>query len=207
MSKPPRRLRTIETEARTDAAIVAATLRWIERAVIGLNLCPFARAPFSQQRVRYRVSHAHHTNALVTDLRAELQMLQAIDAQVCETTLLIHPFVLTDFLDYNDFLEAADGNVHALGLQGEIQIASFHPGYRFVDSEADAIENFSNRSPYPMLHLLREASIKNATSAMADTDSIYRRNIETLRALGVQGWAALWQEDATDPRKSSSCDP
>ena len=179
----------------TDEMIIAATQRWIERAVIGLNLCPFARAPFVQQRIRFRVSQARNADALVIDLREELQALQSTDAQICETTLLIHPFVLRDFSDYNDFLDVADGILRSMKLQGHTQIASFHPDYRFADGDADAVENCSNRSPYPILHLLREASVTHATESTADTDSIYRRNIETLRTLGVEGWSALWRDD------------
>lgn len=176
-----------------DAAIVAATQRWVERAVIGLNLCPFARVPFVQQRVRFQVSHARSEDALLADLYEELKTLHAADPQLCETTLLIHPGVLTDFLDYNDFLDAADAVVLALGLEGELQVASFHPDYRFADSAQDAIENCTNRSPYPTLHLLREASIERAVDAIADSDDIYRRNIETMRRLGIDGWNALWR--------------
>ena len=183
------------SQADADAVIIAATQRWIERAVIGLNLCPFARAPFIQQRICLRVSQARSTDVLVIDLAHELQTLQSTDAQICETTLLIHPFVLTDFFDYNDFLDVADGILRSLKLQGHTQIASFHPDYRFADTDADAVENCSNRSPYPILHLLREASVTHATESMADTDNIYRRNIETLRALGSDGWRALWRDD------------
>ena len=177
-----------------DAAVVAATRRWVERAVIGLNLCPFARAPFVQQRVRFRVSHARSEDALLADLREELEALHAADPLICETTLLIHPGVLADFLDYNDFLDAADATLLALGLEGELQVASFHPDYRFADAAEDAIENCTNRSPYPTLHLLREASIEHAVESVADTDDIYRRNVETLRRLGADGWRSLWRD-------------
>jgi uncharacterized protein len=202
MSQSSHGPRTSDTEATTtpDAAIVAATQRWIERAVIGLNLCPFARAPFVQQRIAFRVSHARDAEALTSDLRDELQLLHSTDAQVCETTLLIHPFVLADFADYNDFLGVADRTLRSLGMQGEIQIASFHPHYRFADTAADAIENYSNRSPYPILHLLREASIARASVSMADTDNIYRHNMETLRVLGADGWRALWRDDDSDEK-------
>jgi uncharacterized protein len=178
-----------------DAPVIAATQRWVERAVIGLNLCPFARVPFVQRRVRFRVSHARSEDELLTDLYEELKALHAADPLICETTLLIHPDVLTDFLDYNDFLDAADAVVLALGLEGELQVASFHPDYRFADSAEDAIENCTNRSPYPTLHLLREASVERAVESIADTDDIYRRNIETLRRLGMDGWRALWRDD------------
>jgi hypothetical protein len=184
----------------SDGDIVEATRRWIERAVIGLNLCPFAHAPFAQQRIGLRVSHARDAEALVDDLRDALQALRSADMQVCETILLIHPFVLTDFSDYNDFLGVADNMLRTLGMQGEIQIASFHPHYRFANTAADAIENYSNRSPYPILHLLREASIARASASMADTDGIYRRNMETLRALGAEGWRALWDDKDCDKK-------
>jgi hypothetical protein len=178
-----------------EATVLAATRRWLQRAVIGLNLCPFARAPFVQQRLHFRVSHARSEEALLDDLREELSALHAADPMTRETTLLIHPDVLTEFLDYNDFLDAADATVLELGLEGELQVASFHPDYRFADTEADAIENCTNRSPYPTLHLLRESSIERAIETMVDTGEIYRRNIETLRQLGADGWRALMRDD------------
>ncbi len=177
-----------------DAPYIAATTLWLERAVIGLNLCPFARAPHVQGKLRMRVSHARDTDSLLDDLCGELQSLHALTADECETGLLIHPWVLNDFLDYNDFLDVADAAVQTLGLEGEWQVASFHPHYQFADSTTDAIENFSNRSPYPTLHLLREASIERAMESMTDTDSIYRRNMDTLQRLGIAGWRALWTE-------------
>jgi len=184
-----------EETAIAEATVLAATRRWVERAVVGLNLCPFARAPFAQQRVHFRISHARSEEALLDDLREELVALQAADPLIRETTLLIHPGVLTEFLDYNDFLDTADAAVLALGLEGELQVASFHPDYRFADTAADAIENCTNRSPYPTLHLLRESSIERAVETMGDTDEIYRRNIETLRRLGVDGWLALMRDE------------
>ena len=174
-----------------DAPYIAATRHWLERAVIGLNLCPFARAPHVQGRIRYAVSHARDTDALLDDLCGELQSLAAADPADCETTLLIHPHVLGDFLDYNDFLDSVDAAVETLRLDGVLQVASFHPHYQFADSAPDDIENATNRSPYPTLHLLREASVERAAEAMTDPDEIYRRNIETLRRLGRAGWDAL----------------
>jgi hypothetical protein len=179
----------------TDAEVVAATRRWIERAVIGLNLCPFTRVPFMQDRIRFRVSRATDEAGLVADLREELQMLHAADPQACETTLLIHPDVLGDFLDFNDFLDTAEEVLRELDLEGEIQVASFHPDYQFADADADAIENCTNRAPWPTLHLLRESSIDQALASGIDTDAIYQRNIETLRRLGGTGWQALWRDD------------
>lgn len=178
-----------------DAPYLAATTKWLERAVIGLNLCPFARAPHVQGKLRLRVSHARDTDALLDDLCGELQSLNALSADECETGLLIHPFVLEDFLDYNDFLDVADAALQTLDLEGEWQVASFHPHYQFADSAPDAIENFSNRSPFPTLHLLREASVERAMEQMSDTDQIYRRNIETLQRLGTEGWQALWRDE------------
>lgn len=181
-------------ESGEEAAVIAATQRWIERAVIGLNLCPFARTPFVQQRVRYRVSAARDADALRADLHDEAQRLITADAHSVETTLLIHPHVLADFLDYNDFLDVADALLAELGLDGELQIASFHPRYQFGDAEIDAIENCTNRAPYPVLHLLRAASVEAAVESITDPDAIYRRNIDTLRRLGPTGWNALWSE-------------
>jgi len=184
-----------------DDDAVAATRRWIERAVIGLNLCPFARVPFVQDRLRITVSHAADVEALVEDLRAELAWLRDADAGEWETSLLVHPFVLGDFEDYNQFLDVADALLEDMELDGEIQVASFHPDYQFADAAADAIENATNRSPFPTLHLLRESSIDRAVDSGIDTDAIYRRNIETLAGLGHDGWAALWA-DATDASRS-----
>jgi hypothetical protein len=180
----------------SDDAVVAATKRWIERAVIGLNLCPFARAPYLGDRLRLHVSHATTPDALIADLCDELSTMQERGADTVETTLLIHPFVFTDFLAFNDFLEAADGALEALELDGEIQLASFHPDYQFADTAADDVENCTNRSPYPILHLLRESSVDRAVATLPDTDAIYRRNIETLRSLGHEGWRKLWLDDA-----------
>jgi hypothetical protein len=172
-------------------AVIAETRDWIEKAVIGLNLCPFAEAAYAAERVRYCVSDAQTEKALLADLTRELLALQAADPLVCETSLLIHPHVLTDFLEYNDFLDAADAALAALDLAGEIQIASFHPRYQFAGSGPEDIENYTNRSPYPMLHLLREASVERAATAEQGI-AIGERNMETLRRLGFEGWRRLW---------------
>lgn len=177
---------------RGDDDVVAATRRWIERAVIGLNLCPFARAPYVQDRLRISVSHARDADTLVEDLRKELEWLQGADAKAYETSLLVHPFVLGDFEDYNQFLDVVDALLEAMELDGEIQVASFHPDYCFADAHPDDIENATNRSPWPTLHLLRESSIDRALESGMDTDAIYERNIGTLRTLGRAGWDALW---------------
>jgi uncharacterized protein len=173
-------------------ACIAATREWLERAVIGLNLCPFAKAPHAKGQVRYVVSDATRAEDLLADLLAELQRIADADPQDIETTLLIHPHVLGDFLDYNDFLEIADAAVSELDLDGELQVASFHPDYRFADTEPDDIGNYSNRAPYPTLHLLREASVDRAVAAFPDAAHIFERNVATLRQLGHAGWRALW---------------
>jgi hypothetical protein len=187
--------RIAEAEQPRNDEAIAATRRWIERAVIGLNLCPFARAPYVKDRVRIEVSRASDAETLVDDLRAELEWLRDADADEYETSLLVHPFVLVDFADYNDFLDVADALLVELELDGEIQIASFHPDYQFAETEPEAIENATNRSPFPTLHLLRESSIDRAVDSGIDTDAIYERNIETLRKLGAPGWRALMDGD------------
>jgi len=179
--------------------VIAATREWLEKAVIGLNLCPFAKAVHAGNQIRYAVSDAQTREALLADLGRELQMLVAADRADVETTLLIHPRVLVDFVDYNDFLDIADAAVEELGFAGTIQIASFHPQYRFADTEPDAIENFSNRSPYPMLHLLREESVERAIAAFPDVARIPERNIETLRSIGHEGWRRLGLDAPPEP--------
>ncbi len=176
--------------------IIAATTAWLEAAVIGLNLCPFARAVHDARRIRYVVSGAETTEALLDALLAELQLLASADPEEIETTLLIHPRVLADFLDFNDFLDVADATIEHCGFAGELQIASFHPHYQFAGTAPDDIENCTNRSPYPMLHLLREAGIERAVAGHPDPARIYERNMETLRRLGHEGWARLMKKTA-----------
>lgn len=168
---------------------IAATRRWIEQAVIGLNLCPFARTAYVRDSVRFVVSPARTADELLVDLQRELEALAAADAERVETTVLIHPHALTRFDAYNRFLDVADAAVVALGLEGVLQIASFHPRYRFANTRADDVGNNTNRSPYPTLHLLREASVTAAAASLPDVVSIYRRNIETMQRLGAAGWA------------------
>lgn len=168
-----------------------ATRRWLELAVIGLNLCPFAKAPLRKGRVRFVLSPATSEDELVATLAEELARLAASDPDEIETTLLVHPQLLQDFRDFNDFQAIAEATVRALGLEGELQVASFHPDFEFGDAAPGAIEHCSNRAPYPTLHLLRESSIERAVEALADPDDIYRRNIATLRALGWEGWERL----------------
>jgi hypothetical protein len=171
--------------------VFTATRDWLLQAVIGLNLCPFAKAVYVKKQIRYCITEAEDTDALLNDLCDELQLLAAADPEQIDTTLLIHPAVLDDFSDYNDFLAIADATVRNFGLEGVIQIASFHPQYQFDNSQADDIDNYTNRSPYPMLHLLREESIARAVDGIEDADEIVDRNLKTLRLLGKTGWHAL----------------
>lgn len=177
--------------AATPEEIVRQTRRWLEKAVIGLNLCPFARPVHARDQIRYALSAAETPEALLADLVEELQVLAAAEPEEIETTLLIHPGVLNDFLDYNDFLGVAEEAVADLGLEGVIQVASFHPRYQFAGTAPDDVTNYTNRSPYPTLHLLREASVERAVASVSDPAEIYKRNMETLRSLGVEGWRKL----------------
>ena len=172
---------------------IAATRLWLERAVIGLNLCPFAKAVHAKGQVRWVLADAETPEALLETLAAELLALRDASPEDVDTTLIVHPRVLGDFLDYNDFLEAADGLVAELGLEGVLQVASFHPQYQFAGSHPDDVENFTNRSPYPTLHLLREDSVSRAVEAFPDPDAIVDRNIETLQRLGPDGWRTLFE--------------
>jgi hypothetical protein len=174
-----------------DEAIVAATRRWVERAVIGLNLCPFAKAVEVKDQVRYVVSHADTPEALLETLMDELQYLADADPDQIDTTLLIHPFVLDDFLDFNEFLDVADAAVEDMRLDGELQVASFHPNYQFADTDPNDIANYTNRAPYPVLQLLREDSIDRAVEAIPDAADIFGKNIATLEQLGHEGWDKL----------------
>lgn len=178
----------------SEERVIAATRDWLERAVIGLKLCPFAAGSYQSDRVRICVSAQRSTAGLLEDLGRELQVLRDSDPLQCETTLLVHPQVLTDFLDYNDFLDDCDAAVAELALEGEMQVASFHPNYQFADTAEQDITNFTNRSPYPMLHLLREASVARAVATFPGIDEIGPRNMETLRRLGHEGWRRLWIE-------------
>jgi len=180
------------TQADTfSEAVIAATQRWVERAVIGLNLCPFAKGVQAKGLVHYAVSEAGDAQALLVDLKQALLDLQAREPDRRDTTLLIAPSALSDFLDFNDFLDRAVRLLRKMHLDGVFQIASFHPQFQFADAAPDDISHFTNRAPYPILHLLREESIDRAVAAFPDAALIYERNMETLRALGHAGWQAL----------------
>ena len=182
----------------THDEAIAATRRWLERAVIGLNLCPFAKHVHDKGQVRYAVSRAQTSDALLDDLERELKKLVATKAEILDTTLLIVPYTLTAFEDFVKFLDLVEFAVKIQGLVGVVQVASFHPQYQFAGTEGDDVSNYTNRAPYPTLHLLREASLTRAVEAFPDTDEIYQRNIRTLRTLGVAGWRALAIDAPTD---------
>lgn len=180
---------------RDSQAVIAAVRHWIVRAVIGLNLCPFAKAVHTKDQIRYVVSDASDLEGMLTTLEAELRALIDADPNRIDTTLLIFPQAFADFMDFNDALFFAERLLGQLRLEGELQIASFHPNYRFDGSEPDDIENYTNRAPYPILHLLREASVERATQAFPDAADIYERNQETLRRLGHEGWRKWMDEE------------
>jgi len=181
-----------------DGEVIAVTRGWLERAVIGLNLCPFAKSVHVKGQVRYVVSQAQTDDALLIDLERELKFLSEAAPEEVDTTLLITPDVLTGFADFTGFLDLVEVVLRTHGLAGVLQVASFHPDYVFADAEPDDIANYTNRAPYPTLHLIREASLDRATAAFPDAADIYERNIETLRTLGLEGWLAL---DVAAPAK------
>ena len=188
-----------DEQARRDARVVEDTRRWVQRAVIGLNLCPFAKSVEVKQQVRYVVSAASGAKPLLADLKRELLALVAADPAELDTTLLIAPDGFAEFLDFNALLERADRLLLDLDLDGVLQIASLHPHYQFADTQADDISNFTNRAPYPTLHLLREASVDKAVAAFPNPEAIFETNMQTMLRLGQEGWAALGVGASTMP--------
>ena len=178
-------------DAAPPAIVIADTRRWLERAVIGLNLCPFAKAPHAKGQIHYAVCDSDDAADWLAQLRTELQALAALNATERETTLLMASRLLPDFLDFNDFLAEADAVLAELDLQGMLQIAPFHPRFQFAGTDEDDITNATNRAPYPTLHLIREASIDRAVAAFPEAEAIYEANMATLEKLGDEGWAAL----------------
>lgn len=164
---------------------------WLERAVIGLNLCPFAKSVLVKNQIHSVVSMATSADDLREEVATELRALHEMPPSQRDTTLLVVPLFLQDFLDFNDFLDEADAVLSDLGLAGELQIASFHPHFQFAGTAPDDITNFTNRAPYPILHLLRESSIDRAVEAFPEAETIYERNMEVLQQLGHEGWSAL----------------
>lgn len=175
-----------------DATVLADTRHWIEKAVIGLNLCPFARSVYVKNQVRIVVSRARHLDAFLDELDRELDLLVNTPAEEVDTTLLVHPTLFPDFEVFNDFMGVVDDVVAEHELEGVIQVANFHPQFQFEGVAPDDISNATNRAPYPTLHLLREDSVARAVASDGgDADAIVERNIQTLRALGTSGWQAL----------------
>lgn len=175
----------------TTASAVADTRRWLERAVVGLNLCPFAKAVMVKQQVHIAGTEAEDAAGVLQDFTRELDALLALDPQVRDTTLLVIPRGMEDFLAFVDVVARAERIVRKRGLDGVVQVASFHPRFVFADADADDITNFTNRAPHPTLHLLREESLDRAVAAFPDAAAIYEANMETLRRLGPAGWQAL----------------
>jgi hypothetical protein len=181
------------------ALAIAETRAWVRRAVIGLNLCPFARAVDVKDQIRYVFSEAADAETLLATLVVELQRLADTDPALVDTTMVIHPRVFADFEEFNDFLELADAAVEDLDLDGVLQVASFHPRFQFADTQPDDITNATNRSPWPTLHLLREDSVDRAVAAFPEAEAIFERNMATLEKLGPAGWATVrksWEDDA-----------
>jgi hypothetical protein len=170
---------------------VEDTRRWLERAVVGLNLCPFAKAVLVKQQVHFSLTHARDAIGALDDFAVELDALVTLPAQQRDTTLLVIPEGFDDFLAFHDLALRAERLVRKRGLEGVVQVASFHPQFVFAGTEEDDITNFTNRSPWPTLHLLREESIDRAVAAFPDASAIYEANMETLRRLGPDGWREL----------------
>ena len=175
----------------TDEQVIQQTRHWLEKAVIGLNLCPFAKAVYVKNQVRLVVSQARHADDLLEELDRELDLLVNTPAGEIDTTLLIHPTLFDDFLDFNDFMEIAEGVLDEHGLEGVVQLASFHPKFQFDGTELEDIGNYTNRAPFAMLHLLREDSIDRAVQVFPEAEAIFEENIKTLEKLGHAGWQAL----------------
>ncbi|WP_150466151.1 DUF1415 domain-containing protein [Francisella sp. SYW-2] len=169
--------------------IITATQNWVKTFVVGMNLCPFAKREVVKNRVRYFVSQATNIEQLLAEVQAELELLES-DTNI-ETTLVIHPYILQDFYDYNDFLYDADNLLIDMSLEGVYQIASFHPDYQFEGVDLDDVENYTNRSPYPMLHLIREESLEKAIANYPNPDDIPQRNIDLMNKLGIDKVKAL----------------
>jgi hypothetical protein len=168
--------------------------RWVEKVVIGLNLCPFAKVVHAKKQIRYVVTKAVQPDDLLAELERQVGVLINADPLKLSTILLIHPLAMLDFLDYHFFVVEADAALRRLEVQGILQIAGFHPDYCFAGSEPDDIANYTNRSPHPMLHLLRESSVEQAVAAFPDAADIFENNIETLRSIGIDGLRRLTTE-------------
>lgn len=183
-----------------NEAIINAVKSWVERFVVGESLCPFARRPLEAGRVRFAVTGAQSETALLESLTDELVRLSRQAA--LETTLLIHPNVLNDFLSYNQFLDEADALVRSLNMEGVVQVASFHPDYQFAGTKPGDAGNYTNRSPYPLLHLIREESIEAASRSFAGIENVPDRNIRHLQDIGTDALAERLQACLRDSTES-----
>ena len=183
-----------------DAVVIEDTRRWLRRAVIGLNLCPFAKSVYVKNQVRLVVSRARHLDAFLDDLDRELELLKSTPAEEVDTTLLIHPTLFPDFLVFNDFLDVADNVLADHELEGVVQIAPFHPDFVFEGEDEADMSHFTNRAPFPTLHLIREESLEKAIEGFGDTDVIYERNMDLLRKLGPDGWHRLLTATVQDTK-------
>ena len=175
----------------TDEQVMVLTRNWVEHAVVGLNLCPFANAVLRKNQIEFRVSHAHDADTLLQDLLNAIESLLATPAESVDTLLLIHPWALSDFFEFNDFVGDIEILLEDAGLDGVLQVASFHPDYQFAGVAANDVTNRTNRSPFPILHLLRENSLDKAIATVPDTETIIERNLDTMRRLGTDGWQTL----------------
>lgn len=178
----------------SDEVVLSRSRQWLERAVIGLNLCPFAKSVHVKGQIRWVVSRAQTPQAVLEELVRELRHLAEVDPELTDTTLLVLPEAFADFLDFNDFLDVADAALEDLALDGVLQIANFHPNFQFADTDEDDVTNNTNRAPWPTLHLIREASIDRAVEVFPEAETIYERNMVLMRELGPEGWARLWDE-------------
>jgi uncharacterized protein len=168
-----------------NAEIEQQVRRWLEEVVIGLNLCPFAAKPNKLGRIRIAVTEATTEEDLLLALQDEMSLLDSVEEDETETTLLVLPHMLDNFEDYNQFLDLVDVWLGEFGWEGNYQVASFHPDYQFADTEADDDSNLTNRSPWPILHLIRESSIARAVASYPDVEGIPGRNIERVEALSA----------------------
>jgi hypothetical protein len=174
---------------------IEKTKNWLEKIVIGLNLCPFAKHPFKSDKIRYVLHKGNDLNVLSETLVAELRLLAKADSVELETTLIIVPDSLFDFEDYLNYVDFSEQILEELELDGVIQVASFHPLYQFDGTKTDDVENYTNRSPYPMLHLLKESSVTWAVDNFPDVDEIPNKNIETMKNLGIEKVKEYWISD------------
>ena len=177
--------------------VISDSQQWLERAVIGLNLCPFAKSVHVKSLIRYAISDAKSESELLADLQSELIFLNSVSPTITDTTLLIAPMCLHDFLEFNQFILKANKSLTKLDLDGIFQIATLHPQYQFAGTDVDDITNYTNRAPYPTLHLLRESSIDRALQAIPNAESIFEVNMNTMRRIGVEGWRDLGLRVAT----------